>query len=146
MLYLQGMLAFDPNYVPEKNYFLVGLKSVVINPQNEILVLTRSHRISRPGGLDFCGGALELNETPIAGIEREIVEECGLQPHNTRLVSSSIHFGEGNDRILLLGFVAYVDSSDVAINWENSHYEWVPLEKAASLPLPKPLLDILKFV
>ncbi len=40
----------DPDYVPTRAYFLLGVKVIVVNTENKILLLQRSDKISRPHG------------------------------------------------------------------------------------------------
>jgi len=75
----------------------IGVSALVTNESNEILLIQRddTRTWSPPGG------SLELRESPISGVEREVKEETGLEVKATQLTSvifaklgtrSSLHF------------------------------------------------------
>lgn len=57
------------------NFSTVGVKALVINAQNEVLLVQHTYI----GGWHFPGGGLARHETPQAAMVRELREETGIQ-------------------------------------------------------------------
>jgi ADP-ribose pyrophosphatase YjhB (NUDIX family) len=57
--------------------FLVNVLAVIVDDQGRVLLLRHTHDCRHPWGLP--SGRLERDETPAAGIVRELREETGLQ-------------------------------------------------------------------
>jgi mutator protein MutT len=73
------MSEYDPNFVPTKQYAIVGQKVVVINNNEEILLLQRSDKAGAGGKWSIPGGGLDTGEKSIDGILRELKEEAKIQ-------------------------------------------------------------------
>jgi len=75
---------------------LVGVGAVVIDYQGRVLVVQRGSEPMK-GHWSLPGGLLELGETLIAGVMREVLEETGLIVHPEAVVEvvDRIHFDSG---------------------------------------------------
>ena len=69
----------------------VGLTAMVFNQKGEVLIERRKDN----GKYCFPGGSIDLNETVLEGLKREIKEETGIESKNSSLVS--IRSGEKCD-------------------------------------------------
>ena len=79
------MSDYDPNYIPIYSQFLLSVKTIVYNDNDEILLLRRSEKSSRPHGWDFPGGGVDSGENPSDSVEREAFEETGVTVDNVQI-------------------------------------------------------------
>lgn len=128
------MSDYDPNYVPKKQYFLVGGKAIVLNKDGKILVLQRSEKAGGGGKWSIPGGGLEPNENPIDAINREIMEETELKVTDIKPFSFKTYTHEG-DSILIIGYTCKAGSDEITLNWEHDDYKWLIKDKALQLDL-----------
>ena len=105
-------------------------KSVLINPEGKILILTRSQTDKqRPGGLDLPGGQVDGDEEIKAAAIRELQEEIGvtLEPAVFALVYSSTNEHNG-DIVIRFMFVTQINSdTPIKLSYEHDNYEWMGL-------------------
>jgi len=123
------MSDYDPNYVEIKSFFLVCAKVVLLNAHNEVLLLKRSSLSVNAGNWDLPGGAVDAHESPETGAIREVVEETGIVIDSAKILSSELDENH-KDPIVILGFSAYVDNSEVVLSWEHDAYQWVSIDDA----------------
>jgi len=129
------MSEYDPNYIEVKNFYLIGVKTVILNKNNDVLLLRRSQLSPRPGGIDLPGGGVDAHESPEAAAIREVFEETGIVIDTAKIITSEYTLGH-QDPWVMLGFSAYVDDAEVVLSWEHDQYMWVSLDdvKASELP------------
>lgn len=107
------------------------VKTAVVNPRGEILVLTRSlKRQYRPGGLDWPGGGLEKGELALEAAVREIYEETGL------VVGSLIALSNDEPRRHLFAALEPNPPEVIMTSHEHSMGIWVPLPEFLDLEIP----------
>jgi len=128
------MSDYDPNYVPKKQYFLVGGKAIVLNKDGKILVLQRSKKAAGGGKWSLPGGALGQNESPIDSIKREIVEETKLEVTDVKPFSFKSYSHDG-DSILIISYTCRANPEKVILNWEHDGYKWLFKDEALQLDL-----------
>jgi len=128
---------YDPDYSPTHARFLLGVKVLIINEKNEILLLKRSNKVSRPHGWDFPGGGVDKGESPKNAAIRETREETTLNVNHLRLMSTYLAKTDNEDD-LIIGYVAYVNNGTVElVGWEHDDFRWVTLDELEDLELPK---------
>jgi len=125
---------YDPNRVPEKSFFLVGQKAIVLNRQNQLLVLQRSEKTKGEGKWSLPGGAMEHNETPIDSIKREIMEETMLEVTDIKPFALK-SYSHKSDSVLIIGYKCKPKLEDVTLNWEHDNYKWLTKDEALKLEL-----------
>jgi len=96
---------YDPNYVDVPVYFRLGVKTVIVNSDNKILLLQRSDKTSSPHSWDFGGGGVEKSEDPVDGAIREAKEETGLDIHDLSPLITYLDT-ESKDEAVIIGFTA----------------------------------------
>lgn len=128
------MSDYDPNFVPKKNYLMVGQKAIVLNNQGKILMLKRSNKTSSSGKWSLPGGGIDRGEDPTRSIEREIREETGLTVSELKPFKLRTYFSK-DDFILIAGYVCKAENSKVRLNWEHDDYQWLTKADALKLEL-----------
>ena len=129
------MSEYDPDHVPEKHYFLLGVKIIIVNSSNEVLLLRRSQKSSSADSWGFPGGGVDENEAPALAAIREVQEETAVVIKDPKIITS-ILVDERGEPAVILGFYARVDSPEVVLNWEHSEHKWVSIDELESLGLP----------
>lgn len=137
-----SMSNYNPNYVPQKNYFLVGQKCVVFNKEGKILLLKRSDK-SGGGGWSLIGGGLDKGEDPIESIKREAREEAQVEISDIKPIKL-ISFDEDGDSVLLIFYQAKTDSEKITLNWEHDEYRWMSVDEALRENLSEVINENLK--
>lgn len=110
----------------------VGVKCVVTNNAREVLLLRRNSQISwmtRKGGWDFPGGALDQGEQPSETVVGEINEETGLKINDVHLVSAQTLVNNNQESVLILVYFAYSTSANIILSMEHDAYTWVTVTK-----------------
>ena len=140
---INNMNQYDPNYVPQESYFLLVVKLIVYDKENNILLLQRSKKTPRPLGWDFPGGGVDKGEDPETAGRREVFEETGLVVKKLNLLNTFY----GNIReedYVSIGYSAFTEDTNVTLSWEHKAHKWMTLSRAGDLHLPdlhKSLLD-----
>ena len=138
------MSTYDPNHIPVKNYFLLGVKLVLLNQKGEILLLERSAKSSSPHSWDFPGGGVDAGESFEEAVKRELKEETTLGLSNLRPIGS-VRVLEGEDEALIMGYCATTNDTDITLSWEHESYRWVNLDEVNTLDLRDLHTQILEY-
>jgi len=128
------MSDYDPNYVDVPVYFLVGVKTIVINSDNQILLLQRSKKTSSPHCWDFGGGGVDKSENPVNAAIREAKEETALDIFDVKPLTTYIDVS-GKDEAIIIGFTAHTNGSDVKLSWEHEAFRWLSREELKDISL-----------
>ena len=102
---------------------------------NKILILKRSEKVKSMKGL-WAGisGIIENNELPVNRAKIEIFEEVGIAAEHVKLVKSSNELiiespQYKNHQWVIFPFLFQTDKDDIKLNWENSEFQWISIEK-----------------
>lgn len=129
------MSEYDPNYIPQHAFFLLVVKIILYDKDNNILLLQRSAQTPRPHGWDFPGGGVDKGEEPSTAIIRETLEETGIEIVNPKLLTT-YHGHIDAGEYVALGYSARIDNTDVQPSWEHEAYRWTTIEEAKNAELP----------
>lgn len=82
----------DQAFVPSYASHFVGVGAIVLSEQNELLVVLEKYdQVKRPHNYKLPGGLVEVGESIVAGVIREIYEETGIQTRFESLVGFGHH-------------------------------------------------------
>ena len=109
--------------------FLFGPRATIYNTKtNKVLLLKRN---DGNNVWEIPGGKRENNEDIVDALRREVQEETGLIINEYKLVYVSPIF-ENHPVLkpfLNIGYLCFVDNSDVIISNEHVDYKWVSVEE-----------------
>ncbi|QQS39473.1 NUDIX hydrolase [Candidatus Woesebacteria bacterium] len=125
---------YDPNYIPVKNFMIVGSKVVLSNSDGKILLLKRSDKVNMAGYWSFPGGALEKNEDIYTSAKREVMEETKSRIDNLFPFAIYTHL-DGDNSAVVAGFMSQDSVDSIDLNWEHDDYVWVKPDKALDYKL-----------
>jgi ADP-ribose pyrophosphatase YjhB (NUDIX family) len=95
----------------------VSIAAAVVDESGRVLVTQRRDN----GRWEPPGGVLELDESIIDGLKREVLEETGLTVEPIRLTGVYKNMARG---IIALMFLARVTGGRITTSDETSHVEW----------------------
>lgn len=111
-------------------------KLLVIDPDDNYLLLTRSNHPTFPNDPDLPGGIIEAGEHPLQAAVRETQEEAGIviDPTMVTMLQKSDTYNENFTYYL---YSVKLDARpDIVISWEHKSYEWLDqatfLERAST--------------
>jgi 8-oxo-dGTP diphosphatase len=100
----------------------VSVAAAVVNEYGEVLVTKRRDN----GHWEPPGGVLEVDESILDGLKREVIEETGLTIDPVRLTGVYKNMPRG---IVALVFLARIRSGELSTSDETSRVEWWSPEK-----------------
>ena len=112
--------------------FLIGPRATIYNIKtNKVLLLQRN---DGNNVWEIPGGKRENNEDIVDALKREVQEETSLIINEYKLVYVSPIFENHPvlNPFLNIGYLCFVDNSDVIISNEHIDYKWVSVEELSS--------------
>ena len=110
---------------------MINVTCAIILINGKILVTQRSEKMKLPLKWEFPGGKLEINESEINCINREIKEELNIEIEVLKKLSNSI-FDYGTFKINLIPFIANYISGEILL---SEHKDYKLLDKSELLNL-----------
>lgn len=110
-------------------------KAILLDSSGNFLCLYRGEtHPSLPFFPDLPGGGIEPGEEPGDGVKREIREETSLEIDSLTLKYATTMYVDGISYPTLL-YIGSIDgtSPEVALSYEHSRYEWLPIERLAEI-------------
>jgi ADP-ribose pyrophosphatase YjhB (NUDIX family) len=124
---------------PGRGYPLVTVGALIVGPSGRLLLI-RTHKWGDRWGVP--GGKVDLGETLLAAVHREVREETGLAladvawaPTHEAVDHPQFH---RSAHFVLLNFVARALGEEVALNDEAQDHAWVSAEDALRMDLNAP--------
>ncbi len=110
--------------------------ALIFNPERKLL-LVRSHKWRNKYVVP--GGHIELGETALAALRREVKEETDLDIYDIEfLCFQEFIFDDAfwkKRHFLFFDYACKTDGTHVKLNDESEEYQWVSLEETAALPV-----------
>jgi ADP-ribose pyrophosphatase YjhB (NUDIX family) len=129
------------------DYPRVGVGAVILH-ENRVLLVRRGQSPSF-GKWSLPGGLVELGETTVEAIAREIMEECSIKIRVvdvagviTRVVKDDA--GRIRYHYVLVDYLAYPDSMDVVAGSDAGDAQWIEIERVSGLDTTQGLLDMIR--
>jgi len=116
--------------------FSMAVKAVILDDGERCLLIRRSaHNKHFAGCWEWPGGKLDPGEDFAVGLEREVMEECGLTVELTGL-AGAIEFEMPKVRVVLLCMEARLTGGTIRMSEEHDDSAWVPLSALKDQTLP----------
>lgn len=111
-----------------------GVGAIIVSEQTgKVLTVLRSAKESNPNTWTFAGGKLDLNESPVNALTRELEEE--LQLTKIKKILPLHRYQSRSEDFIYDTFIVLVNKEFIPeLNWENSGYSWTDIDR-----LPNPL-------
>jgi 8-oxo-dGTP diphosphatase len=116
----------------------------LLDGAGNVLIAQRPPGKHLAGGWEFPGGKLDAHETPLAGLQRELREELGVEVPHAEWLASCEH--EYPDRRVMLELWLVPRFTGALQSLDGQALRWVPLcelESAGLLAADKPLVAAL---
>ncbi len=126
-------LAPPPNFTPR-----IEVASSYCMWNGQLLLLKRQSHKSQGNTWGVPAGKLEINEKPVEALQRELIEEIGVEVEQTQLhFFKTLYIRQGSlDFIYHMFYISFAQPITVSLNLEeHQEYQWTLLEKAFEMPL-----------
>ena len=122
--------------MPSMKPFSMAVKAVILNDEGRCLLIRRSpHNKHFAGCWEWPGGKLDPGESFAVGLEREVMEECGLTVELTGL-AGALEFEMPKVRVVMLCMEARLTGGTMHMSEEHDDSAWVPLDELPNQKLP----------
>lgn len=126
---------------------IVTVGALIFDPEGRILLI-RTHKWGDRWGIP--GGKIDLGETMVEALVREVREETGLEAHDVRfaIAQDSVNSPEFYKpaHMVLLNFTCRSSGGPVTLNEEAEAYAWVSPEEALTYDLNVPTRQLIAHV
>jgi 8-oxo-dGTP pyrophosphatase MutT (NUDIX family) len=123
-------------------------KVLVVNEKQQVLILTIGEYIGHPEKSftpDLPGGMVDPGETELIAVQRELVEETGIDVDASLFelaYAKTEYFAVKNKSVSkFLYILKLADTPSVRISWEHADYAWVPIEGLLENVLFRPFYE-----
>ncbi|MGB2965018.1 MAG: NUDIX domain-containing protein [Anaerolineales bacterium] len=120
----------------EKRYPEPTVGALIFNPEGKLL-LVKTHKWK--GKYTIPGGHVELGETLVDALKREVAEETGLEVVNHEFLCYQEFIYDPSfweqRHFIFFDFIVQANDQEVQLNDEAQEYLWVDLKDAYSYPI-----------
>jgi ADP-ribose pyrophosphatase YjhB (NUDIX family) len=119
--------------LPQGKVFLISQKALIVEEKRLLMLRRVDERIAGEPQWGLPGGFLEIDESIVKGLVREVQEEAGLAVRVGKLVAVWDHWEKDfvlrdgrvcDVRIVELGYVCDVISGSIKLSEEHDRYLW----------------------
>ncbi len=117
--------------------FIVAVKALIKNENNEFLVLTRpgDKRDKYLSELDLPGGKVDFGETLEEALSREIFEETGIRRYRLeKLINADSFITHVDKQLTVITYLVHTKEEKVTLSHEHVGYNWLSAEKIQDFP------------
>ena len=132
--------AQTPRLNEDKKELKKNAVAVIVDEDNKILLLKRGNKASwMPSKWGLVGGAIDKDETPKQAVEREILEETGLE---IKKFIKTFDIKRNVDSIEYVFACRYEgEPTDIKLNEENANYGWYDVDEMKFLDIVPNLIE-----
>jgi ADP-ribose pyrophosphatase YjhB (NUDIX family) len=129
------------------DYARVGVGAVVLD-KGRVLLVRRAGRPST-GKWSLPGGLVELGETTIEAVRRELMEECAADIEVVDVagvITRVVRDAEGRIRYhyVLIDYLAFVRSDAICAGSDAGEAQWVEIDRVRDLDVTDGLMDMIE--
>ncbi|MHA1203089.1 MAG: NUDIX domain-containing protein [Candidatus Heimdallarchaeaceae archaeon] len=112
----------------------VGMAAVIEKDEKYLILKRSKERDFEPEAWETVTGRLEKDESPVMGVQREIMEETGLKAEVIFPLDVGFFYRGGKEfPMVFISFYCKYIEGEVEITWEHSEYKWISLDEAIDL-------------
>jgi mutator protein MutT len=123
---------------------MIDVTAGILRKDDSILIARRGKGRHLEGFWEFPGGKLEVNETPTECLERELLEEFGIQAQVGKYLGESI-YDYGDKCVRLLAYEVWQWSGDLILS-DHDLLEWIEPKDAINWRIAPADVPLLKFI
>lgn len=120
--------------------FHVGVKALILNDKNEILILKKESNDERPEHWDLPGGRIKEGDSAEMTLRKEIVEEIGIRDDEID-IKRQFHAGSSKPeiysdkeiRLVLIVYLCDIHNNKFVLSNEHSEFRWASINEAKIL-------------
>ena len=134
-------IAQTPRLNEDKKELKKNAVAVIVDSDNKILLLKRSSdpKLWQPSKWGLVGGGIEKGETPQQAVEREMLEETGL---NIKKFTKTFTIQRNPGSIEHIFACRYEgDPTDIRLSEENTNYGWYDVDEMQYLDIVPNLIE-----
>jgi 8-oxo-dGTP diphosphatase len=129
------------------DYPRVGVGAVVLNKGRVLLVRRGGH--PSPGKWSLPGGLIELGESTIDAVRRELKEECAIDIEVVDVagvIDRVVRDGAGRIRYhyVLVDYLAFTGSDAICAGDDAAEAQWVDIDRVRELEVTDGLMDMIE--
>ena len=109
----------------------VGMAALIERDGKYLIMKRSAERDFEPNAWELVTGRLESEESPVAGIVREVKEETCLDVEVILPIDTGFFYRGSKDfpMVFISYFCRYI-KGEVKLDWEHTEYKWVTLDEA----------------
>ena len=123
---------------------MIDVTAGILRKDDRILIARRGKGRHLEGFWEFPGGKLEVNETPTECLERELLEEFGIQAQVGKYLGESI-YDYGDKCVRLLAYEVWKWSGDLILS-DHDLLEWIEPKDAINWRIAPADVPLFKFI
>lgn len=128
----------------EKTFRAAG-KAVIIDEKGLILVIKRAGDETHLENLwDVPGGRFDYEETPQEGLQREVMEEAGIEVRVLDPVTSWTFIRDNGEQVFGTTFLCEPEGFEIELGEEHTDFQWVNEDDLDGLEMHDELREGLK--
>ena len=118
----------------------VAVKGILIKNNQMLIVKRAAHDETGAGTWECVGGVMKFGESFEEALQREFLEEVGLQVQVRKLLFSTTFLTSATRQIVLLSFLCECENMNVTLSGEHEEFRWAAKHQLLTL-LPEPKLN-----
>ena len=105
----------------------VFVKSLTVFNRRVLIIRRSNYTIRGKGEWDIPGGGMQIGETILECLHREVKEETGLAIRDEKLVYAMTLLVSPTDQVIGLTYISHADSDKVILSHEHTNYIWATM-------------------
>ena len=118
-----------------KTQFTIGVFGIIYNEQNQVLLCHRQDYDL----WNLPGGGMEINESPVECLKRELKEELGVEIRTSKLMGV---YTKPEQTEIVFSFVCQLGAVEINLNDEADKYAYFSIDQLPSNISPKQVARI----
>jgi len=142
---IEGLEKALKKFLQKRRNFRAAGKAVIINETGKILLIKRAGDETHLENLwDVPGGRFDYEETPQEGLQREVMEEAGIEVRVLDPVTSWTFMRDNGEQVFGTTFLCEPEGFEIELGEEHTDFQWVNEDDLDGLEMHDELREGLK--